>query len=280
MLRGLAIAAAKSVPGPIRRFLHSNHTLYHASTRLFASLVGKQAITIAAGPMAGIRLAPSEHTSHAHLRGVYEEETLAALDRLLRPHMVCYDLGASIGYLSLLMARRTAKVFAFEPAPHARAEMERHIAANGFSNVEVVPVPLSGNVREVEFALTGAAYGSGIVDGPQQEWPVLKLQTSTLDLFSASHPPPHFLKIDIEGEESVLFDGATTLLERHRPIILCELHSLAAQNAVLAALAPFHYVLEDLAGRPFTPRTQVVAGEFHVVALPPANFTPPSFPNS
>ncbi|MDX2266466.1 MAG: FkbM family methyltransferase [Bryobacter sp.] len=272
MLRNLAIAAAKTVPGPVRRFLHSNHTLYHASTRLFASLVGKQNVAIPAGPMQGILLAPSEHTSHAHLRGVYETETLDALARLLAPHMVCYDIGASIGYLSLLMARTARHVYAFEPAPHARAEMERHIAANGFTNIEVISTPLSGSVREVEFALTGAAYGSGIVEQNQHGWPILKLTTATLDQFLAGHHPPHFLKVDIEGEEAVLFDGATETLSRHRPIILCELHSLSAQNAVLQALAPYDYSFEDLSGQAFVPRQTVVAGEFHVVARPPASF--------
>lgn len=272
MLRGLAIAAAKSVPAPIRRFLHSNHTLYHASTRLFASLVGKSAVTIPEGPMQGIRLVPSEHTSHAHLRGVYEIDVLAALDRLVKPGMVCYDLGASIGYLTLLMARRAKRVCSFEPAPHARAEMERHIAANGFTNIEIFPTPLSGDVREVEFAITGAAYGSGIAHQQQSDWPVLKMKTSTLDAFTSLQPAPDFLKIDIEGEEAVLFDGAKKTLEHFRPLILCELHSHDAAKAVLAALAPYQYTLQDLSGASFHLKDQVVAGEFHVVALPPASF--------
>jgi FkbM family methyltransferase len=268
MLRSLAIAAAKGVPEPVRRFLHSNRALHTASTRLFASLVGKQNVTIPHGPMAGIRLAPSEHTSHAHLRGVYESETLAAVERLVRPGMVCYDIGASIGYISLLMAKRAKRVYAFEPAPHARSEMERHIAANGFENIETVESPLSGSVREVEFAVTGAAYGSGIAKGPQNEWPVLRMMTSTLDGFVATHDAPQFLKVDIEGEEAVLFDGAQETLRRHRPVILCELHSVAAQEAVLRALSAHGYRFEDLMGGPFTPRDKVVAGEFHVVALP------------
>ncbi len=268
MLRSLAIAAAKGVPDPLRRFLHSHRALHSASTRLFASLVGKQNVSIPEGPMRGIRLAPSEHTSHAHLRGVYEAETLAALERLVAPGMVCYDIGASIGYLSLLMAKRAKKVYAFEPAPHARAEMERHIAANGFQNIETVESPLSGSVREVEFALTGAAYGSGIAKGPQNEWPVLRMTTSTVDLFAAAHEPPQFLKVDIEGEEAVLFDGAQETLRLHRPAILCELHSVAAQDAVLRALSAHGYRFEDLLGGPFTPRDRVVAGEFHIVAIP------------
>jgi FkbM family methyltransferase len=271
MLRGLAITVAKSVPAPIRRFLHSNRALYSTSTKLFASLVGKSAVTIPEGPMKGIRLIPSQHTSHAHLRGVYESEVLAAVDRLVRPGMVCYDLGASIGYLSLLMARRARRVFAFEPAPHAREEMERHIGANGFKNIEIVPTPLSGDVREVEFALTGAAYGSGIAHERQSDWPVLKMTTSTLDDFAAAHPPPDFLKIDIEGEEAVLFHGATKTLERSRPVILCELHSNEAARAVLKALKAHRYTFQDLSGSAFQLKDRVVAGEFHVVALPPAS---------
>lgn len=219
--------------------------------------------------MKGLKLRPSEHTSHAHLRGVYELETLCAVERLVSPGMVCYDLGASIGYLSILMARRASKVFAFEPAPHARAEMSRQIEANDIHNIEVVPSPISGDVREVEFAITGAAYGSGIAHGKQNEWPVLKMTTSTIDQFIETHPAPDFLKIDIEGEEAVLFNGAQNLLKTAPPLILCELHSMEAARAVVGALSKFHYRFEDLSSAPFRIPEQVVAGEFHVIAFPP-----------
>ncbi len=274
MLRGLVIAAAKSVPSPLRRWLHSNRRLSQTATRLFASLVGSSIATIPEGPMKGIRLVPSRHTSHAHLRGVYESDVLGALNRLVAPGMVCYDIGASIGYLTLLMAGRARAVYSFEPAPHARAEMAAHIRANGFANVTVVDSPLSGSVREVEFALTDVAYGSGILSDPNSGWPTLKLSTSTLDLFAAGHEDPDFLKVDIEGEEAVLFDGAQSLLARKAPVILCELHSLEAQNAVLASLKPFGYRFENLGGQAFQPRDRIVAGEFHVVAIPPQAYSP------
>jgi len=91
-------------------------------------------------------------------------------------------------------------VYSFEPAPHAAAEMKRHLAANGLKNVTIVPFPVSNAVREVRFCLTDGAYGSAIND-TETRWPVLQLQSTTLDLFIKDHPEPDFLKMDVEGEE-------------------------------------------------------------------------------
>lgn len=124
--------------------------------------------------------------------------------------------GVSVGYITFLMARKASRVFAFEPSPEAQRELERQVAVNGFKNVELVNPPLSGDVRTVKFAITDAAYGSGISD-KQDRWPTLELQTSTLDLFSQAHPAPDLIKVDIEGEEAVLFEGASELLQKKRP---------------------------------------------------------------
>jgi FkbM family methyltransferase len=230
-------------------------------------MMGSNAVTIQSGPMKGITLVPSEHVSHAHVRGIYEIGTQEALDRLVKPGFICYDLGASIGYLSLLMARKAKHVFAFEPAPHAVTEMRKHIAANGVTNITIVQDPVSDSEREVVFALTDVAFGS-VINETQTRWPVIKLRSTTLDLFAANHPAPDFIKIDVEGEESRVMEGARNLLETKRPVICCELHSREVAEEVMQILLRHRYSLATLEGTPFVARGPIVAGDVQVICTP------------
>ena len=161
--------------------------------------------TIASGPLEGLKLAVSQHTSHAHIGGTYEIHTQLAVDRCVKPGFVCYDLGASIGFLTLVMARKASHVFSFAPAPHAAGELNKQIAINNFENVTIVPRPISDCDREVQFALTDVAYGSAIVTN-STKWPTLTLRTMTLDEFT--HSFPDFVKIDVDGEEGRVLAGA------------------------------------------------------------------------
>jgi len=102
--------------------------------------------------------------------------------------------------MTLLMARTAKHVYSFEPAP--------------------TPSPK-------RFCLTDGAYGSAINE-TETRWPVLQLRTTTLDLFAKVHPIPDFLKIDVEGEEGAVLDGAVGLQARRKMSICCEIHSREA----------------------------------------------------
>jgi FkbM family methyltransferase len=267
MLRALALLAARATPNFARQWMHRHNNVYNALRRLFGRLMGGAPVEIRSGPMKGMKLAPSEHVSHAHIRGTYELGTQQALDRLVQPGFICYDLGASIGYLSLLMARKAKHVFAFEPAPHAAAEMRRQMTVNGAVNITVVGDPVSDGEREVSFALTDVAFGSGINE-TQTRWPVIKLRSTTLDIFAASHPVPDLLKIDVEGEEGRVLEGARNLLLTKRPTVCCELHSKEAAEAVMRVLSECLYEVATLEGQPFAVGENIVAGDVQVIGTP------------
>lgn len=267
VFRGFALTVARWVPPPVKRFVHRSRLLDGWTRSAFARLVGFDGTEarIEEGPMRGLRLAVSAHVSHAHIAGSYERETQDALDELLKPGMVCYDLGASIGYFSLLMARRARIVYAFEPAPHAAAELERQARTNGFAHIRPVRSPVSDARGPVTFALTDVAYGSSIVEGSSR-WPTLTLEATTLDEFVAEHEPPDLIKIDVEGAEGRVLRGGQTVLERCRPIICCELHSETAAQEVLAVLKPLGYAIRNLDGTDFCLDGPITAGLVQVVA--------------
>jgi FkbM family methyltransferase len=222
---------------------------------------------IESGPLAGLRLSVSEHTSHTYIRGTYEQEMQQALDRLVRPGDICYDLGASIGYMTLLMARKARAVYSFEPAPHAAKEIAANLRANQFTNTVIIRRPVSDSERDVEFALTDNAYGSSIAR--DSKWPTVRLRTITLEEFVKHHPAPDLLKIDVEDEEVRVLKGATRLLVDYRPRMCCELHSVESVMGVLKILADARYSVTRLDGSRFVPPSVVSHGaEPRILAVP------------
>ena len=271
MLRSLTVHLARWIPRFVKRWVHGNRLLDRITRRTFSTLVGASSgiATIDSGSLAGLKLVVSEHVSYAHLSGSYELDVQRAIDRYLSSGSICYDIGASIGYMSLLMARSAEHVYAFEPAPHAAEELRGHARCNGFDNITLVPAAVSDSGRPVVFSVTDNAYGSRIVED-QSSWPTLTLTTTTLDDFAATHPLPDFIKMDVEGEEGRVLRGASALLARKAPIICCELHSEEAAREVLDVLVPRGYRVSRLDGTPFV-IGRAVPGEVHVMAIPPGH---------
>lgn len=269
MLRSLTVSLARSMPTSLKKWVHHHRFVDRVARKTFSGILGAEGnvVNIQRGPLAGLSLAVSEHISHAHVAGTYELETLRAIDRLVSPGSICYDLGASIGYISLLMARKAKRVYAFEPAPHAMEEIRKHAAVNQFENIEIVPSPVSDCARTVEFSLTDNAYGSCIVNS-EVEWPTLKLTTITLDHFTLTHPFPDVIKVDVEGEEGRVFEGARSILRKKKASICCELHSAEAARQVQEILSEYDYRITTLDGEPFRLSGPIIAGELQILATP------------
>lgn len=173
--------------------------------------------------------------------GAYDRSLHAALDRLIKPGMTCLDVGANIGDATLHMARLagpTGRVHAFEPAPSASARLHEHIAANRFDDRVVLHrLALSDRKGTATFAFAPPAIenqGMGsLVSGDTE---VISLQTEvplqTLDAFVDQHgiETIGLVKIDIQGGETMFFNGGAASLRRYRPPLLLEVgsHELAA----------------------------------------------------
>lgn len=83
---------------------------------------------------------------HVYATGEYEDSTSRVIAALLSPRDIVVDVGANVGYFTLLAASRVGaqgKVHAFEPIPSNQGEIRRNIELNGLSNVDVHPEALS-----------------------------------------------------------------------------------------------------------------------------------------
>ncbi|HEY1658736.1 MAG TPA: FkbM family methyltransferase [Candidatus Sulfotelmatobacter sp.] len=269
MLRSSVITVTRYTPKFIKTWIQSNPSVYHNFRKAFSMFVGLEGKTVAieSGPMKGMTLAVSEHLSHAHIRGTYELYTQLAVEQMVLPGSICYDLGASIGYLSLLMARKARKVYAFEPSAHAAVEIRKHAAANRLENITILSSPVSDSVRTVRFTLNDNTYGARIAEG-QSKWPTIELTTTTLDDFVRTNPFPDFIKIDVEDEEAKVLRGARSVLCERKAVLCCELHSEKSAREVGEILAEYGYKVTDLQGNVFEISGPIVPGEVQILAIP------------
>jgi len=166
--------------------------------------------------------------------GVAEPEVQEALQRLVRPGDVVYDVGASIGFITVICARLVGpagRVVAFEPSRRALERLRRNVALNDFANVTVVDAAVGDRVGELRMHDTaGLVWGSVAEDGG------VAVRSTTLDAeIAGGLVPPRVVKIDIEGFEVHALAGMARTLADHRPVVLCETHGTGEEvRAVLA----------------------------------------------
>jgi FkbM family methyltransferase len=211
--------------------------------------------------------------SHAHagllVRGALERPVQEALRRRLARGNVFFDVGANIGFFTLLGARMTGPegaVVAFEPAPEGAAAVRRHADLNQFANVTVIEAAAGDRAGRERFLIVGEASWSHLADrGPHRDTKrEVDVDVVVLDelIEAGGIPPPDVVKIDVEGSEGAVLRGLARTIERHRPAIVCELHETNAEIAEL--MHGFGYRLENLSG----PEPVELAGPVHVLGVP------------
>ena len=149
-----------------------------------------------------------------------EREYVARLLDVIQPGDVIYDIGANIGYVSLVLGARAphaTRILAFEPDPDNAAHLRTNIHCNGVQNITVYEVALGNETgRCVLFVEGEVGTGThsivGSKDGRSRRIEVNVV--SGADFVKQGHPNPDILKIDVEGAEANVLYGFEPLLER------------------------------------------------------------------
>jgi FkbM family methyltransferase len=158
--------------------------------------------------------------------GLYQRELAALLRRRLPSNAVAVDGGAHIGVISVLLASLcpAGHVYAFEPVPETAAHLEHNLAANGITNVTVERLALYREDGEITLAFDESyPGGSHIGDGE------CRVTTARLDTWVESRGLDRLdlLKLDVEGAEPAVLDGAEQALRRFRPLTVVECNPVA-----------------------------------------------------
>jgi FkbM family methyltransferase len=186
------------------------------------------------GPLKGYLWSTS--SSYDYILGQYEDPgTLKLFTSWLKTDAVFYDIGANVGFHSLLanLIINKGKIYAFEPMPFVREIFEEHIKRNRQhiinNQIQILPYAISDSEKEVEFSndikhRDGNTYiaASGIFSGTVDR---IKLPCQSLDgLMKQGYEKPDIIKIDVEGAEYDVLVGAKNTLQQYQPNILLATH--------------------------------------------------------
>jgi FkbM family methyltransferase len=182
------------------------------------------------------------------------------------PGDVVLDVGANLGYYTLLFARHvgpTGKVFAFEPDPDNFSLLQENVARNGYDNVVLVRKAASDYSGMAQLYRSADNQGDHRLYDTDGKRPSVAVESITLDEFFAGYSGPiHLVKMDIQGAEAAALDGMMRLLRRCGPVTLAtEFWPLGLRRAGSSA-ERYLYQLAKLGLRLFhinEPRRAVVA---------------------
>ena len=161
-------------------------------------------------------------------RGEWDPHTGATLRALLAPGDTFIDVGANVGYFSLLTSRAVGpngRVFAFEPSLRALGQLVDHLESNRVRNVVVSSLGLSDRRALVSFYRAEASNigksSLGLAEAERADSE--SILTTPLDEYLAGLDViPQVIKIDIEGAELLALRGMQRLLRENQPYVLCE----------------------------------------------------------
>ncbi len=202
---------------------------------------------------------------HSLWLGSYEIDNQAALAPFVTPGMTVYDVGAHAGFYTLAFSRlvgETGHVYAFEPLPENANNLLRHISLNRLCNVSVLPVSVSDRDGISGFEIAP----SNSMGAISQNEALLRIPTVSLDNLISDHglPEPDLIKMDVEGAESSVLEGARTLLGKKKAVWFIELHSDEQKRQCLETLADAGYRVFLMDGSPASQATRDF-GEIYAV---------------
>jgi tRNA (mo5U34)-methyltransferase len=170
--------------------------------------------------------------------GSYETQETAFVHRFLQTGMIVLDIGAHHGYYTMLASRRVGsngQVIAFEPSPRERKALLVHQKLNRCKNVTVQGLALSNEEAEADlYVVQGTQTGFNSLRPPvvlSGSSPV-RVLLIRLDAWLRNQSIAHvdFIKLDVEGAELSVLQGAAQLLtKRPRPVLLVEVQDIRTQ---------------------------------------------------
>jgi len=189
--------------------------------------------------------------------GVWEPFETELILNEVRPGDVVLDIGANIGYYTLLLARQVGpqgQVLAFEPDPTNFALLQQNVAMNGYRNVVLSQQAVANRSGPARLYLSVSNLGDHRLYPSAGGQPFVDVQTVALDQYLARYTGPvHLIKMDIQGAECAALEGMTALLHRQNQIKLftefwpAGLHRSGSEPArYLQALAELGFRLYEI----------------------------------
>ena len=208
--------------------LTASQTLVGKILKFPLSLIPPEAeVHILSGPLRGKKWIVGA-ASHACWAGIYEAGRLRTFSDAISPGATVYDVGANVGIFSLLAAVKAGPsglVYAFEPVERNLAFLRRHMRLNQVRNCVILEAAVSdtAGIRRFSTAAWEPSMGRLAPDGE------IEVSTVTLDncIYGESgFRHPDVLKIDVEGAECAVLEGAGRSISEFHPVVFVEVHGI------------------------------------------------------
>ena len=212
----------------------------HATKWLLSPLM----LRIRSGPLEGRKWKAS--SGIRFIKGTYEPKNVEAIQKTVKEDDVVYDVGAHVGYFSVLMGDIVGsggKVIAFEPRGLNLGYLQRHVSVNNCDNIKIVSKAVGDHSGHAKLE-TRTGSGTGYISDTGDE----DVEITSIDelVESGALPPPTFLKIDVEGGEMAVLRGAKSVIKRQRPRMILATHGDAIDAECRALLKEWNYDMQDI----------------------------------
>jgi FkbM family methyltransferase len=216
--------------------------------------------------------------SHAHIGSIafgnLEQSVQEAMVRHLPKGGVFYDIGANVGFFTVLAAHMCGigegHAYAFEPTPDNANEIRSNARLNATPNLTVIEKAVSDHAGTGQLQVVDDQSWSKLMDYGEHPLTaeVMDIELVTVDDLVASGEilPPTVVKIDVEGAELAVLDGMRATIARHAPVIICELHDTHKEFAAFCREVDYRVV--NLEG---TFSIEEAGASAHALALPPGH---------
>lgn len=159
-----------------------------------------------------------------------EERDYQAIKFLAKDKKCILDVGANVGTSTLLLAENNdATIYAFEASEFASSLVIKNVSANGIAHrVKVVNTLISNRSGSViPFYWDFSSGGASIYQGRLGHNFVINKSSICLDDYvDAERLKPDLIKVDVEGAEMMVLQGAEKIMRTHKPLFFLELHSI------------------------------------------------------
>ncbi len=245
------------LPASLIKLLYRLEPLAQATRGILnrAMPVGLSEVEISAGGLAGMRMCLDLQTEKDYWLGTYETDLQTAISDFVQPGWVAYDVGANIGYISLLLAQAVGsegRVFAFEALLSNVERLQNNVTLNDLeSRVKILHRAVGTTSSPVSF-LIGPSGAMGKLEGSAGRTDLhaesIEVPGSSLDdfVYRQGNPAPQVIKMDIEGGEVHALPGMRRVLDEICPLIFLELHGPEAAQVAWDTLIASGYNISHM----------------------------------
>jgi FkbM family methyltransferase len=190
---------------------------------------GESQIFDCQGALSGYRMCIDWTRFRSFVYGTWEPAVTSAIVATVQPGMTVIDIGAHIGYYTLLFAKcvgSAGQIFSFEPLAGNYALLQKNIGLNDLRQVHALNEAVFSRTGEITITVPdeqpNPGSGSVYLEAGAQNFLV---HATTVDAFcQQSSIRPDILKMDVEGAEYEVLRGAKATIDRFRPSMMIELH--------------------------------------------------------